>query len=107
MTELWENDPAWREFVANVRRDTLEKMTDSACVISIMPSPDDVDIKFAVELGLGIMLDKPLLLLVQPGATIPDRLGRVADEIVEADVDTEHGQKLIKSALLGLLEGSG
>jgi hypothetical protein len=55
----------------------------SAVGVSIVPTdPDGVDVKFAVELGLMIMMDKPICLVVQPGTEIPAHLKRVADEIV-------------------------
>ena len=72
---------------------------DSAVTISLVPS-GETDIKFAVELGLSIMLDKPLLARVKPGTPIPDALARTADEIGEVDVQTnpEGAQKSITAA---------
>lgn len=104
MTDDWENDPAWQRFVHNVREDALKKIDESAFVISLVPKAENVDIKFAVELGLGIMLDKPLLLVALPGTPIPERLRRVADEIVYTDVDTERGRTQLREAMkrLGL-----
>jgi nucleoside 2-deoxyribosyltransferase len=39
-------------------------------------------VKFAVELGFAIMLNKPIIAVLQPGGTLPDKLRLVADEIV-------------------------
>jgi hypothetical protein len=106
MSDDWTaNDPQWQSFVDHVRRDALVKMTDSAAVVSICP-PGEPDIKFAVELGLAIMLDKPLLILVGPGRDVPEHLRRVADELVVADVDVEEGRQLVQQALerLGIVE---
>lgn len=89
----------WDDFVEHVRRDTLQKMSDSAFVASFVPRGDEVDVKFAVELGLSIMLDKPVLAIVLPGAKVPERLRRAADEIVEADVDLEEGRRAIMEAM--------
>lgn len=88
----------WDEFVDHFRRDTLHKMIDSAFVASIVPS-EGWDVKFAVELGSAIMLDKPLIALIMPGANVSEKLKRVADEIVEADLDTEEGRKTIHEAI--------
>ena len=79
----WEIDPEWQSYVTHVRTELVPKLEDSAMTVSIVPrKAEDVDIKFAVELGLSIMLDKPLILCVHPSTVIPERLRRVADEIV-------------------------
>lgn len=89
---------AWDDFVDHFRRDALQKMESSAFVASLVPR-GDFDVKFAVELGAAIMLDKPIVAIAAPGATIPDRLRRVVDELVEADVDTAEGREAIAAAL--------
>lgn len=90
---------SWDKFVAYQREHTLKMMSDSAMVISIVPD-DDLDVKFCVELGMAIMLNKPILAIVQPGAKYPEKLRRVANQIVEADVDTEEGKSLIMRAIM-------
>lgn len=96
------DDPEWHEFVDHVRTDALEKIAGSAAMISLVPS-GEVDVKFAVELGFGIMLDKPLLVVVAPGRELPRKLRRVADEVVVADVDLEEGREAISAAVKRLL----
>ena len=91
---------AWENFVQHVREDAVRKIDASAAVLSLVP--DEVDIKFAVELGLAIMLDKPVIAIATPGQRIPERLRRVADKIVEADIDLEEGQQRLRAALLEL-----
>ena len=55
---------------------------------SICPlSPDDVDIKFAVQLGIAIMLNKPIIAAVRPGTPIPEKLSRVVDRFIEFDMN--------------------
>ena len=99
LDELSPRDRAeWDDFVDGVRRDALAKISDSAFVMSLVPR-GDTDIKFEVELGLAIMLDKPILAVVLPGAAVPERLRRVADEIVEADIDLEAGRRAIGAAM--------
>lgn len=93
-----EERKGWDEFVEHVRRSTLQQMQESAFVMSLVPR-GETDVKFAVELGLAIMYDKPLLAVVMPGSEVPEKLRRVADEIVEADVDVEEGQRRIREAL--------
>lgn len=88
---------AWDSFVAYQREHVLRAMSESSMMVSIVPK--EVDIKFAVELGMGIMLDKPILALAQHEDDVPPKLRRIADRVVIADVDTEDGQALIEQAL--------
>lgn len=84
MSDLSE-DPGFREWAERVRVHVLPKLDASALSVSLVPT-GETDIKFAVELGLSIMLDKPIIAVVQPGSRVPERLVRVADRIVEADL---------------------
>ena len=64
----------------------------SAFMMSLVPK-GDVDIQFAVELGLGIMLDKPIIAVAMNGTPVPPGLRRVAHAVIEVgDVDTEAGR---------------
>jgi hypothetical protein len=94
----------WNAIVEHFRRDALEKMTESAFVMSIVPSPGKLDIKFAMELGAAIMLDKPILAIAQPGAELPPKLRLVCEEIVQADIDVEDGREAIHLAIDRLLK---
>lgn len=107
----WEDDldaearEQWDRFVAHQREEVLAAMVDSACVISLVPDhPEKFDIKFAVETGMAVMLGKPIVLIIQPGAKVPGKLGLVADKVVDVDIDTEDGQSKLMEALreLGL-----
>jgi hypothetical protein len=80
----WELDPSWKAYVTHVRNDVAPKVWNSGMTISIVPKrPQDVDVKFAVELGLSIMFDKPMILCVPSEDTVlPAQLRRVADHVV-------------------------
>lgn len=84
---------AWDEYVDHFRRDAMGKIAGSAVFTSILPSDGTGDPKFWMELGAGIMFDKPIIVLAMPGAPVPERLRRVADRIVFADIDTEEGRE--------------
>lgn len=72
------------EFVDEVRRKLIPAIRDSAYIASMFTGGEP-DVKFALETGLSILLDKPIIVVVPPGVAIPDKLVRVADRIVEAD----------------------
>lgn len=88
------DDPEWQEFEKEVREELIPKLDESAIVASIAPTGKP-DVKYAVELGMSIMLDKPIVLIVKKGQKIPVRLGRVADKIIEVDFkDAANMQRL-------------
>ena len=93
MSNPWD-DPDARAWAARVERELVPMIEDSAASVSIVPT-GETDIKFAVELGISIMLDKPIILLVVPGARVPAKLARIADAIIEGSPgDPELGRRI-------------
>ena len=90
----WAEDPAAKQWIRDVEQHMTPKMESSGSVVSMVPR-GKTDVKFAVELGMAIMLDKPIIALVQPGTHVPARLLRVADEIIEADLSTDAGRQSV------------
>lgn len=88
----------FEKYVDHFRRDAVQKMHESAYVMSLVPG--EFDVKFATELGAAIMMDKPLLAVVMPGAKVTRKLKLVADHIVEADLDTEEGREKVAAAVV-------
>lgn len=99
MSGNWAQGEEWEKFVEHHREFTVKAMNQSAYVMSLVPRPGDVDVKFAVELGLAIMLGKPIVAMAQPGVPIPPGLRKVADAIIVADLDTEQGRAQAQDAL--------
>jgi nucleoside 2-deoxyribosyltransferase len=90
----WSDDPQFKEFAEQVLRDTVPKIAGSAYVISVAPvKGGTADVKMAVEIGFAILMDKPLIVLAPKGRTVADRLLRIADHVIESDMDTESGRK--------------
>ena len=75
----------WGEIVKHIHDETVPGMEGSAFVMSLVPEDGKPDIKFAVELGLAIMLSKPLVVVALPGTEIPGKLRQVADLVLELD----------------------
>lgn len=98
MGGVW-NDPTYQEWSEHVQKNVVPMIEESAVTVSLVPTGES-DIKFAVELGLSIMMDKPIIALVSPGTKIPEALARVADELVEVDIkeNPEAAQRSIKAA---------
>lgn len=85
------DDPEFKEWAERVRAHVLPQISESALNVSLVPA-GDMDVKFAVELGLSIMMDKPIIAVVQPGTKVPAKLVLVADRIVEADIPADLGK---------------
>lgn len=84
-----------REFMDKVERDLVPKMRESVVALMLVPE-GETDAKFAVELGVAMMLDKPIILLVKEGHQVPEKLQLVADDVVyyaEMGADTAEAIK--------------
>lgn len=98
MSDIWD-DPQWKAYAQHAR-DTLEPMVkDSAVAITIVPADNHVDPKLAIELGYMIMLDKPIIAVVNVGAKLPPKLVAIADEIVEGSIDDPDFQERLVAAM--------
>lgn len=90
------HDPSLRRLIGRIRHELAPKIEESPISICVPPAQVHTDGAaaghFAVELGIMIMLDTPLILVVQPGMQLPDKLVRIADHIVEGDIASQTGQ---------------
>lgn len=80
----WLGDPDARAWVKGVLDDMAPKMAESAYVMQLVPTGEhsEGDVKFWVELGASIMMDKPILAVIVEGQKVPEKLKLVADRIV-------------------------
>lgn len=87
-----DGDRAWTDYTEHFRRDVVPRLLSSASIIQIGEGvPDEITsdvIQAGTELGVMLLLDKPLILLVPIGTTVPAALRRAATEVVE-DVDMD------------------
>lgn len=95
----FENDPEWKAWAARIARDVVPMIDGSAVTISFAPGSGKPDIKYAVELGLSIMLDKPIMIVADVGQVLPGKLERIADEIVRVDRGTPEAIVKIADAI--------
>jgi hypothetical protein len=88
-----------RAFQQAVTEGLVPKLMNSRVCVSLAPAVDQLDAKFATELGAMIMLDKPIIVVVRPGLTISKKLELVADKVVHADIATDAGRELLTEAI--------
>jgi hypothetical protein len=90
-------DPRWRQFEADVRKNLIPQMRDSANVLMIAPDiSSDFDVRFALQIGASVLLEKPLVLVVDGDRTVPPKLERIADRIIRADLSTPFGRQQVE-----------
>lgn len=95
MSEWWK-DPEWKEYADHVMNDMVPMLSESSMTFSIYPTSGHGDVKYWVELGASIMMDKPIIVIVHPGVSISERLKRVADHVLYADMnDDASREKLV------------
>jgi hypothetical protein len=105
VTEDIRNNPEYIEWEDRVRTKLIPKIQGSSLTVSIAPRGEP-DIKFSVELGLSIMLDKPLILVCEPGQVLPHKLRAIADAVVEVDWrggEATRTQEAIREAITKVL----
>lgn len=95
------DDPEFKAFAARVIGELVPKLQASGVTMTLVPR-GEIDIKFAVELGVSIMLDKPILACVPRGAPIPDKLRAVADEIVVMPKNFKNDPKFQRELMAAL-----
>jgi hypothetical protein len=62
----------------------LHQRMKNSRVVAII-APDGVgDEKSLIELGMAVMLSKPLAILMVPGRPLPEKLLQIADTIIDA-----------------------
>jgi len=98
MGDIWKDDPEVQAWAKRVLKDLVPMISESGCTVSLMPHGEP-DVKFAVELGFSIMLDKPIIAVVDPGQQVPDRMLRVVDEVVEGPVDAPDFHERLRAAI--------
>lgn len=102
-----EDDIAFQKVVTE---GLVPKIEGSGICVAICPDDEGLDAKFCVELGVMIMLDKPIVVALPEGRSLPRKLEMVADKIVHGVVGTPGFEEAFKEALsdLGLdMSGGG
>jgi hypothetical protein len=100
--EAWDS-PEMTEWATHVREELIPMIRKSAVSV-LIPGRRNDDVKFACEVGLSVLLDKPLVVLVAPGAVLPPKLEALAEHVVHADLKTPEGVDVMQAKLRELAE---
>jgi len=101
----WLSDPTYRSWRERIQTHILPALESSGANCMLVSDRGDPDIDYAVELGLTILLDKPLIVVSAPGAHIPQRLRRAADRVIEIDLMQPGAREELGRAVNDVLDG--
>lgn len=95
---------AWAD---TMRERLIPKMEDSAVTLMIAPKmTEKFDIDFAVQIGASILLEKPIILVVdrKRANQIPPKLAAIADRVIHVNLngtpaDDADAQKQLRRAM--------
>lgn len=77
----------FKKWFKDIVADSGAKIENSDCFMSLFTPNYKQSPQCALELGIAIMLDKPIALLVSKGTTVPAVLERIATAIEFCDSD--------------------
>lgn len=104
MTEDPWDEPEARAFIEAALSDMAPKMMGSKFCLSLLPGNNaEGDVKYWVELGAMIMLDKPVALIVMDdNQRIPPKLEMIADAIIRLPngIGDKESQRLIAEGIV-------
>ena len=82
-----EEESAFKEFARKAVERNLPRMEQSAVFLAIFDGHYAENAICILQLGLAILLDKPIYMLVPKGTKVPEKLRRAADGIEEYHPD--------------------
>lgn len=81
-----------RQLMECANNDIIPQMRSSAfCMVALLPG--DVDTFLALQVGVAILLEKPLLIIAIDNAWVPQRLRQLADAVVEGPSIQDPGMR--------------
>jgi hypothetical protein len=101
------DEEQWARYSAAFSRQILPALLESGVVLWVAEptTGEHVDLRAATEIGLALLLDKPLLVVVAPGETIGEPLRRAAALVLDDfDVSKPRDQRRLQRAIRALTE---
>ena len=95
------NDRHYDDFTAWAMGEIVEPMRTSALVTVLMVGTPDWSL--CLQVGAAVLLDKPLLIVIEPGTKMPSKLALIADEIVEGVIGDASFAPRFQAAMLRMM----
>jgi len=98
--------PDWDAFLQDVADNLLPQLSETAVGVVLVPD-SRTDTQFAVQLGYLVMMDKPIIAVIDPGVKVPAKLRAVADAIIIGNPKQPDFQGKFETAVRGILPRVG
>jgi hypothetical protein len=92
-------DPRFVSWAQRMRLHLVPKLAASSATVFLAPPSGDADIEQAVQLGLSIMMGKPLILVVVDEREVPDKLRAIADAVIVGDLSENSTREAMAAAI--------
>lgn len=96
-----EVDAFWQRLFRDAGEDIMPKMMKSAFVLGVMQDPD---IYLALQIGLALVLDKPLILFIPDGLWLAPRLRALAYAVIDGDLSDPRVQEKARVAIDAIID---
>lgn len=95
-----------RELADDARCDIMPKMRVSKfCMVCLAPEAEDIYL--ALQIGIALLFDKPLIIIATDNVWIAPRLRALADVVVEGDIKTEEMKERVRLGIGELMRKRG
>jgi hypothetical protein len=94
-------DPRAQRWLKHVKETVLPMAKSCNAFVSIAPQGEP-DIKFCVDLGMGIMLGKPIIVVAMARRDLPSQLWMIAEAVLIGDMNDPAFQERIATAIKGV-----
>lgn len=102
------NDPVWKAWAADVKANLVPMIHGSSITVAqVGGEADDQSVQQAVEIGFILLMGRPLIVMVEPGAKVPPGLARAADQIVERAPDDATTRLRLEAAMKAIDDADG
>lgn len=102
-----QTDRAWKDYGERFRREVMPKLLGADIGMSVFSGADDVSVQGATELGMLLLLGKPVILVCPVGAAVPEKLRAAASFVIdEWDPEDPASQERIADALRWITGGA-
>ncbi len=102
MARDWSDNPGFRRYAKHFLKNVRPEIARSSYFVAIAPQGTCADVQMATEIGMAIMLDKPLIVIAPEGRHVAERLLRIADHVIVGNADTDAGREEIARKLEAL-----
>jgi hypothetical protein len=98
------DDREWKRWLGQVAEENARQIGSSAVFLGLFTDNYRESATCLLQLGIAIMLDKPILMVVPPDVEVPDNLRRVATAFCQIDMRAEGSAEVAARWLKGKIE---